>query len=236
MAVKAVLFDLDGTLLPMDQDAFMKYYFSGLAKRLAPYGYEPKTLIDAVWAGSVAMVKNDGSRTNEAVFWDTFTSILGEEIRAYEAELEDFYRNEFSAARAACRENLMARKIIDSLKEKGIPVVLATNPLFPSVATEARMSWVGLCPQDFALVTTYENSGSCKPNPQYYREILEKSGYAPEECLMVGNDVDEDMIAEDLGMQVFLVTDCLLNRKGKDISRYPSGDFNALLRYLEAVV
>lgn len=236
MAIKAVLFDLDGTLLPMDQDVFMKYYFGGLAKRLAPYGYEPKPLIDAVWAGSVAMVKNDGSRTNESVFWDKFAEILGEGIRAHEKELEDFYRNEFSAAKAACEENPMARKIIDRLKEKGISVVLATNPLFPSVATEARMSWIGLNKEDFLLVTTYENSGSCKPNPQYYREILEKIGYAPEDCLMVGNDVDEDMIAETLGMKVFLVTDCLLNRKGKDISRYPSGDFDALLRYLDEVV
>ena len=236
MAVKVVLFDLDGTLLPMDMDAFMKYYFGGLAKRLAPYGYEPKSLIDAVWAGSVAMVKNDRSRTNEAVFWDTFTSILGEGVRAYESELEDFYRNEFSASKAACSENPMARTVVDRLKEKGIPAVLATNPLFPSVATEKRMSWVGLNKDDFLLVTTYENSGSCKPNLQYYEEILERIGFAPEECLMVGNDVDEDMIAEKLGMKVFLVTDCLLNRKGTDISRYPSGDFNALLRYLDEVV
>ena len=236
MAVKAVLFDLDGTLLPMDQDAFMKYYFGGLVKRLAPFGYESKPLIDAVWAGSVAMVKNNGDRTNEAVFWDKFAELLGDEIRAYEAELADFYKNEFSAARAACGENPMARTVIDRLKKMGIPVVLATNPLFPSVATEARMSWVGLKKEDFLLVTTYENSGSCKPNPQYYREILEKLGLSPEECLMVGNDVDEDMIAEELGMRVFLITDCILNRKGKDISRYPSGNFDALLRYLDTVV
>ena len=63
--MKTVLFDLDGTLLPMDQDVFIRAYFGGLAQKLAPLGYEPKQLLDAVWAGTGAMVKNDGSRTNQ---------------------------------------------------------------------------------------------------------------------------------------------------------------------------
>ena len=46
MGIKVVLFDLDGTLLPMDQDVFVKTYFKGIAAKLAPYGYEPKALID----------------------------------------------------------------------------------------------------------------------------------------------------------------------------------------------
>ena len=52
---------------------------------------------------------------------------------------------------------------------------------------------------------------------------------------MVGNDADEDMIAETLGMRVFLLTDCLINRNGKDISRYPSGDFTELLQYVRSL-
>ena len=60
MAITTVLFDLDGTLLPMDQEIFVKTYFSLLAKKLAPHGYEPEALINAVWAGTRAMVKNTG--------------------------------------------------------------------------------------------------------------------------------------------------------------------------------
>ena len=63
--IRAVLFDLDGTLLPMDQDAFIKKYFGLLAQRLAPYGYEPKKLIDTIWKAISAEMTNDGSRTNE---------------------------------------------------------------------------------------------------------------------------------------------------------------------------
>lgn len=235
MAIKAVLFDLDGTLLPMDQNAFMKIYFSGLSKVLAPYGYEPKSLIDAVWSGTAAMIQNDGSRLNEAVFWEKFAEILGDEIYARERDLDTYYRTEFAATRAACGENPIAREVIDKVKGMSLITVLATNPFFPAIATETRMSWVGLCPQDFSLVTTYENSGSCKPNPRYYLEIVEKLGLRPEECLMVGNDVSEDMIAETLGMQVFLLTDCILNKENKDVSAYPSGGFPALLEYLDAL-
>ena len=94
----------------------------------------------------------------------------------------------------------------------------------------SRIRWAGLEPEDFELYTTYENIGYCKPNPDYYREILRRIGLAPEECMMVGNDVGEDMIAETLGMRVFLLTDCLINKTGEDIGKYPNGGFNELLQ------
>ena len=121
------------------------------------------------------------------------------------------------------------------IKERGLRVALATNPIFPAVATESRIHWAGLEPEDFELYTTYENARYCKPNLSYYRDIAEQLGLAPEECLMVGNDVTEDMAAQALGMQVFLLTDCLINAGQKDISVYPSGGFpelQALIRTL----
>ena len=236
MQITTVLFDLDGTLLPLDQEAFMKLYFGGLAAKLAPRGYEPKALIDAIWAGTADMVKNDGSQTNEETFWKRFTKIFGEESLADTPLFEEFYQTDFDKAQAACRRAPAAREIVDGLKARGICTVLATNPLFPSIATEKRMAWAGLSPSDFVLFTTYENARHCKPNPDYYRDILEKIGTDPTECLMVGNDVDEDMIAQSLGMQVFLLTDCLINKRGKDISAYPHGDFEDLKVFLETVI
>lgn len=54
-----------------------------------------------------------------------------------------------------------------------------------------------------------------------------------EECVMIGNDVGEDMIAETLGMKVFLLTDCLINKNNTDISRYPHGSFPELLSFIQ---
>lgn len=235
MKLTTVLFDLDGTLLPMDQDEFVKYYFGLLAKKLAPLDYDPKALPGNIWAGTAAMVKNDGSCTNEEAFWKKFASIYGEDVRKDEPVFREFYENEFSGAKAACGFNPKAAETIHTLKDRGLRLVLATNPLFPAVATENRIRWAGLAPSDFLLYTTYENSCHCKPNPDYYRDILQEIGADPAECLMVGNDAVEDVAAEQLGMQVFLLTDCLINKSGKDLSAYPQGSFDALLDHISTL-
>lgn len=231
MSIQAVFFDLDGTLLPMDQEVFVKAYMKLLAAKMAPRGYEPQALVAAIWKGTAAMVKNDGSRTNEAVFWDTFAGLLGEKVRQDEPVFEDFYRNEFQQAEAVCGKIPNVGRLLDLLKKKGKRVILATNPIFPAIATHSRIRWAGLTPEDFEFITTYDNSRYCKPNPDYYREILAKLNLSGEECLMVGNDAEEDTAAERAGMRVFLLTDCLINQKGRDISAYPQGDFEALMDY-----
>ncbi|MBE6589085.1 MAG: HAD family hydrolase [Ruminococcaceae bacterium] len=233
MSIKAVLFDLDGTLLPMDQETFIKAYFGGICRRMAPFGYEPEKMVQGIWLGTAAMVKNTGEQNNEAVFWDTFAVHMGEGIRDYIGEFDAFYREDFPRVQASCGYDERAAKVVRRVKERGFRVVLATNPIFPSMATEHRISWAGLRPSDFELYTTYENSCHCKPNPAYYMDILEKTGLSPEECVMVGNDVGEDMIAQNLGMKVFLLTDCLINKKEVDISAYPHGGFDELLEFIE---
>ena len=154
--IDTILFDLDGTLLPMDQDAFTEYYFKLLAGKMAPLGYEPKQLIAAVWDGTKAMVKNDGTCKNEKAFWTRFTQLYGEKALQDQASFESFYENEFAQAKQ-------------------------------------------------------------------------------EQCLMVGNDADEDLIAEKTGMQVFLLTDCLINRTGKDLSGYAQGGFEKLRAYIKGM-
>ena len=232
MPIRYVLFDLDGTLLPMDE-RFNDAYFGGLCKKLAPYGYAPKELIATIWTGVKEMVKNDGIRTNEDVFWDAFEKTIGRNARADEPIFESFYVEDFDSISAVCPCDARARRILDMLHAKKIPAVLATNPIFPAIATRKRVAWAGLSLDDFIFHTTYENFGFCKPNLNYYRAILEKIGAKPEECLMVGNDVDEDMVAKQLGMEVFLLTDCLLNRHATDIAQFPNGGFDELIAFLE---
>ena len=236
MSITTVLFDLDGTLLPLEQDDFVKEYLHRLAVKMAPYGYDPKKLMEAIWRGTGAMVANDGSSTNEQVFWNEFCDIYGESARKDEHIFEEFYRNEFQAIKDICGFDVNAQKTVKYLKEKGIRVALATNPVFPAIATESRIAWAGLNVDDFELYTTYENSVHCKPNPEYYKDILTMLGASPEDTVMVGNDVDDDMSAESLGMKVFLLTDHLVNRKNVDISRYPNGGYDALLEYLNSVI
>ena len=232
---KAILFDLDGTLLPMDQEVFVRDYLGRMAAFLAPHGYDPQSLIKAVWAGTGAMVKNDGKALNEDVFWYVFNSILGRDAKQDLALFEEFYRTEFQKAKDSCGFNPMAAETVRQIKAMGYRLILATNPLLPAIATYSRIRWAGLNPEDFELVTTYENSRFCKPNPDYYREILGKIALDGSQCLMVGNDVGEDMVAQKLGMKTFLLTDCLINKTAEDIRRYPNGSFPELLHYIRSL-
>lgn len=235
MAIKAVLFDLDGTLLPMDYDTFVNGYFGLLAKKVASIGYAPETIMDCIGKGIAAMVKNDGSEKNEKVFWDSYTKIYGEKAIEDIPVFEEFYANEFQQVQNFCGFDAAAKEVVALAGEKGRKVILATNPLFPRVATASRVRWAGLDKEKFELITTYENSSYCKPNPKYYVEICEKIGCKPEECVMVGNDVCEDMIAETLGMKVFLLTNDLLNKNNQDISKYPQGGYEELKAFLKGL-
>ena len=232
MAIKAIFFDLDGTLVPMDQDTFVKDYFTRLSVNFAPYGYESKQLINAVWKGIAAMVSNNGTKTNKQAFWDAMISVYGKAILKDEKLFDDFYENEFDKVRSVCGYNPQAKEVVRNLKNAGYKVALATNPLFPERATRWRIDWAGLTPDDFEFYTTYENIGYCKPNLDYYFEVAKRIGVTPTECLMVGNDVGDDMVAKNTGMKVFLLTEYLINSKNEDISKYPNGSFDDLMEYI----
>ena len=235
MSIKMVLFDLDGTLLPMNQELFLKAYFKGLVSAMLPHGYEPTELIGAINKGTVSMVTNQGEKTNEEAFWEAVTSVYGDRILKDSVYFDEFYLSPdgFDAVRSVLGYTEKSRETVDLIKGLGIRIALATNPAFPSIATEKRIAWAGLEPSDFELYTTYENSHFCKPNLAYYKEIIEKLGVSAEDCLMVGNDVGDDMVAESLGMKVFLLTDCLINKTEKSPSDYPNGSFDELIRFIK---
>ncbi len=230
--IKTCLFDLDGTLLPMDLNEFVKEYFKTLGAFLVPHGYESEKFVGAMWKGVGAMLHNDGTRFNETAFWQNFCSVFGESAMEDIPLFDEYYHSVYPNLKNICGYNEKAGKLISELHQKGVRLVLATNPMFPPIATKTRLGWSGADISHFDYYTTYENSSYSKPNPEYYREIVTKLGLLPSECLMVGNDVEDDMVAREVGMQVFLLTDCLINAKEKDISVYPHGDFDALTEFI----
>ena len=230
-----VLFDLDGTLLPMELDGFLESYFDLLIKKLAAHGYDAEAATNGMWESLFAMLGNDGSRTNEEAFWARFSQEVGKDARCDADIFLDFYENEFHKTRAACGFDPKAVQTLADVKARGLRVVLATNPLYPAVATQNRIRWAGFQPEDFELYTTFEDTYHCKPNPAYYQDILDRLGLKPEECLMVGNDAIEDTAAAKAGIRVFLLPKYLVNRHNVDMSSYPQGDFDDLLHYIDTL-
>lgn len=235
--LQAVLFDLDGTLLPMENDRFTKVYFKHLAQKAQSWGYtDRELLVRSVWEGVAAMARNDGSRRNKEVFWDYFAGIYGQKVYEDIPRFDSFYENEFHEAReAADPKPLLAGEALRIAREKAEHVILATNPVFPYPADASRLSWLGLRMEDFDLVTDYENSRFSKPNPEYYKDILKSFQLDPARCLMVGNDVDEDVLAAGrAGIPSYLLDDHLINRSGKEIT-CPRGSYAQMLDFLRGL-
>ena len=232
--ITTVLFDLDGTLLPFEQQDFINIYFSELCKRLAHLGYEPQHTVKSVWAGTKSMILNDGSHPNSEAFWETFNA-MNPELPDARGECDQFYTQEFDRAKACLKYVPDRKQLIEPLKQAGLKLVLATNPLFPLDGVITRMRWVNLQPEDFIHITHYDNSTYCKPNPEYYAEILEKIGEKPENCVMVGNSVSEDMSAQKLGIKVFLANEFVENPDNAEIKAYPQGTLDEAADFILAL-
>ena len=236
--IKAVLFDLDGTLLHFYQDEFIAAYFKELKKIFVRLGFDAELAFEGLWAGTKAMMLNNGELLNRDSFWAEFMRVVGvshEQMKIAEDACNDFYSSvAFDGVKSIMKNNdlELPKRIVHSTAERGFTVVLATNPLFPECAITTRLGWVGLSVSDFKLVTHYGNSRYCKPNFGYYREIFEKIGLEPDQCLMVGNSTLEDMSISALGTDTFLVKECIENESEIDISAYRSGTLKELGEYI----
>ncbi len=120
-------------------------------------------------------------------------------------------------------------EITNILKQKGYRLVCATNPLFPSLASAALLAWSGEDNSAYEHISTYEDFHYCKPNPDYFNEVFTKWKINPDNCIMVGNDTQEDGVIEKLGVNCYIVTDHLINHDNKEIKTYWHGDSQALL-------
>ena len=193
--IKAILFDLDDTLLNNSMDSFLPPYFAmcgEVGRQYLPADEFTRSLILA----SRAMVKDvDPTMTNNEVFWIRFTELTGLNRHQVEAELDTFYRSEFEQLRDVTSQIPVAVQIMDWCFAQDLKIVIATNPMFPRRAVEARLSWAGVpvTQYPYTLVTTIENMHATKPNQAYYQEILEMIDCQPDQALMVGDDCRNDV-------------------------------------------
>lgn len=209
--LKAVLFDLDGTLLPMREDEFVPLYVKLLIKKISLHGYEEEKLTKVLWAGNKRIVLNDGMKSNEEVFWEELCSHLGEDFIKEKEYIDSFYTNEFLETKRICKENKLAKEIVKFVKDNNLLCILSTNPVFPRVCTKTRMGFVDLEESDFDYCSYYENSSYSKPNPIYFLEILEKFNLEPEEVILFGNNTYEDgECALKCGIKTYLVGDYII--------------------------
>jgi len=207
----AILFDLDGTLLPMNKEEFLIQYFGAVTQKFTNIT-RPAKMKEYILDATTAMIQDTRQdKTNQEVFMEHFLPKIDYPPDELMDLFDVFYRNDFKALEVFTKPSPTARKVVDKLTLLGYRLVLATNPIFPREAILERMKWAGIENLPWELVTTYEESHFCKPNPSYYSEILSKMKIRGEHALMVGNDTLEDLVASKLGIRTYLVTDNLID-------------------------
>lgn len=206
--IKSILFDLDGTLLDNAMETFLPKYLEALTARVA-HLIPPDRFVEQLMSSTKAMTRNtDPTRTNRRVFMEDFFPKVSHPPEVLIPIFDDFYAHDFGRLRIYTRTKPEARAIMEEVFAQGYTVVIATSPVFPLTAIEQRLEWAGVRDFDYALITAYENMHACKPQPAYYREILDRIGCRAEECLMVGNSFEDDIApAMQLGIRSFWAID-----------------------------
>lgn len=219
MTLTAILFDLDGTLLPLEFNEFIPGYL-GLLNEKFRTAFPDGSLARTVMVCTDAMVNNDGSTSNADAFWTDFEARTGQNRIDLLPAFEKFYRDDFGSLGAGIGRWEKAASAVGAARQAGLKTVLATNPVFPRLAVEHRLEWAGVAPAQFDFITDYENMSFAKPNPLYYTQIATEIEVPAESCLMIGNDVRLDLApAQSAGMKTFMVR--------SDYSAYGPDGFSA---------
>lgn len=232
---KAIFFDLDGTLLPMELEDFLDTYFEVLAKCAVRHGYDPAAFSRAVGTSVGAMAKHEPGILNADAFWESFQREWGCAGDAELAFFDDFYENDFNQVGAGIEPNPAAAQAVEALRRKGYPLYLTTMPMFPRPAVEWRLRWAGVDPGAFELITCYDNSTACKPHLHYYEENIQRAGVSAHDILMVGNNTEEDLTVMQLGMDAYLVTDYLINPNNFDVDTVKHGSLVEFASFAESL-
>lgn len=232
--IKYVLFDLDGTLLPMDEKKFESEYFKSLHEAVNEY-FSLEDLVKIIWSCTKEMVLNTEDLTNEEVFYAAFKETVKEPLFSTCLPLfNQYYEENFDRVKPTTWVSQPMIDAVNRLKEKGYQVHITTNPMFPKVAIDKRIAWTGINREHFSSVTYFEESHFCKPQIQYYQEVLTKHQLDPKEGLMVGNNDLEDLIAGKLGLETYLIEDCLITNE-KSIEPTHRGSYETFKAYVETM-
>lgn len=199
-----LLLDLDDTLLNTNLQVFIPAYFQALSDHLAPHT-APDLMFRALLSGMNKMNESDdSSRTLQEVFDAEFYSQLNTARSEIEPAIENFYDNIFPNLAGLTSQIPEAKPFVEWAFSKGYRIAIATDPLLPRKATHHRLRWAGFDPQQFELISTCECFHFSKTHPAYYAEILGRLGWPEGPVLMVGNDMERDILpAKKLGLAAY---------------------------------
>jgi len=194
--IRAVLLDLDDTLISSRTQEMFAAYLEALGQHIAPALSSPEQagryIIDAY---VTALTQYDPIRSLAERFFSAFSALVNSDddhTRLFNA----FYAEQYAKIVGPyIQPRPEAHALLNWLADSGLQVVVATNPGLPLAAIEQRLEMGGIAPQDarFDLVTALETMHFGKPQPEYFHEILIRLDLEAHEAIMVGNDWEDDI-------------------------------------------
>lgn len=201
-----VFFDMDGTLLNMGESAFEKEYLQRMMlffERKFPG--KGKDIMKAMGYAAEKMKQNDGKQSNEVLFWQAFEKVSGQTRENFEPEFLQYYNTDYAHIGDGYVPHAAMKELVHLLYEKGYKLVVASNPLVPQVANQQRVRWAGVDDVEWLEITSFEKYSSCKPNARFYQEICDRLQFDPTDCIMIGNSITDDGVAQEIGMDFYLL-------------------------------
>jgi len=201
-----LLLDLDGSLLDTNLPEFVPAYFRALADHLSTR-VTPEIMLPALVAGTRRMTTNADPRfTLQEVFEAEFYARIGIPKAELAPSLARFYADVFPRLGALTSRRAEAEPFVAWARASHFRLAIATDPLFPALATIERVRWAGLDPASFAIVSAFEEFHFSKDHSAFYAEVLGRLGWPDGAVLMVGDDLQRDIRpAERIGLQTYLL-------------------------------
>jgi putative hydrolase of the HAD superfamily len=190
--IKVILFDLDGTL----------YHSTEVRKKFAEAAYHALAKLKKITvAEAEALIEDTREQLKQKHGFPvpyTLTLVrFGMPVETWHKENVNYFDpRDYLSANGELREMLL-----DLRKRCRLAILTNNNEVQAGRILEA------LKVQDlFEHVFTYNSFRTMKPNPEFYEKAAKEMKVSPQECLVVGDRYNVDLIpAQELGMQIYEV-------------------------------
>lgn len=187
--VRAVVFDLDGTLADTAPDIAAALNLALAAEGLSPFSLDG--VKSMVGGGTRRLVERALTAALDAAGAARVESTLAAFTAAYVA--------------APCRETLLypdAREVIEALRSAGVRIGVCTNK--PERMTAAVLDGLGIAPAIDHVVAGSDRL-ALKPAPDMLLAVIESLGAVPGEAVMVGDSAADVGAAKAAGVRCIVV-------------------------------
>ncbi|MFB5561921.1 HAD family hydrolase [Bacillus cereus] len=219
--IKAVIFDLDGTLL--DRDSSLKFFIKEQYKR---YINKLKHIPEEQYVYRFIELDNRGYVWKDKVYQQ-----LLQEHSIFDITWEQLLEDYISNFQHHCIPFSNMEHVLQELKDKGILLGMITNGFTEFQLLNIRSLGID---KYMDTIVVSEEEGIKKPQAEIFMRALERLGVTPEESVYIGGHPENDVIgARNVGMNAIWKKDAFWGNPFTD--EYIIDDLQELLLLIDTM-